>query len=778
MHGVRVAYSNNSGCFLAGNQVFPVSSGEANAASQRLIDACLAGDTKLALELLADPIVDVDYVGTVSLRSRKTELVPAGESAHRVTTEFEEFPTDVTALFVAAHSGNLLLVRKLLGFGADVNKRLFRGYATTAAVREGYLEILEVLLKAGVSQPACEEALLEASYGGRARHAELLMGSNMISPQVAVHALVTACCRGFLDVVSVLIKCGVDANAMDRVLLLSSKPYLHMNVDCNALIAAVVSRQTFVVELLLKGGVHTDIKARLGAWSWDPATGEEYKVGAGLAEPYDITWCAVEYFEESGSILRLLLKHISPNTLHLGRTLIYHAILCNNAEAVSVLSSCGANIEFPLKMGPKIEILPIHLAAQLGVAEVLQRLISSGSNLNSMTTAGETAVMMCSRYKHRECLQALASAGADLGLTNAAGESASSIAGSTKWTLGFQEAILGVIRAGKVVKSSNPLVFSPILFVVKAKDIQALKTLTKQPGVSLDDQDEDGFTAAMIAASSGQVEVFHWLVRSGADISICNKQGRMALNMSEANGNKEALEKIVLDYALENGNQAPTTSTSYALHCAARHGDLPSVRKLTSKGYDVNAADEDGYTPLMLAAKEGYGSLCQFLISRGAKCDIVNPRHETALSLARRNGAGNDAERVILDELARQLVLCGHWVKKHTKGGKGAPHWKKLRMVGTTGVLCWGRSGRRNVICSDAEVGPSWMFLQDRPKKRGVHEPGLFHVVTTDNREVHFLCEGGAEVAKLWVTGIKLVTREAIVGKTTLRAMFSQELGS
>ena len=39
---------------------------------------------------------------------------------------------------------------------------------------------------------------------------------------------------------------------MDRVLLLSSKPYLHMNVDCNALIAAVVSRQTFVVELLLK----------------------------------------------------------------------------------------------------------------------------------------------------------------------------------------------------------------------------------------------------------------------------------------------------------------------------------------------------------------------------------------------------------------------------------------------------------------------------------------------------------------------------------------------
>lgn len=39
---------------------------------------------------------------------------------------------------------------------------------------------------------------------------------------------------------------------MDRMLLLSSKPYLHMNVDCNAIVGAIVSRQTSVVELLLR----------------------------------------------------------------------------------------------------------------------------------------------------------------------------------------------------------------------------------------------------------------------------------------------------------------------------------------------------------------------------------------------------------------------------------------------------------------------------------------------------------------------------------------------
>lgn len=776
MLGVRV-YSNAAGGFVTGKQIFPMISGAGDAASQSLIDACLAGNTKLALDLLADPIVDADFVGTVSLRSRKTELVPNGELAHRVSVEFEEFRTDVTALFLASHSGNLILVRKLLSLGADVNKKLFRGYATTAAVREGHLEVLEVLVKAGVCQIACEEGLVEASYVGRARHTELLMGSNMISPQVAVHALVTASCRGFLDVIDVLIKCGVDANAMDRMLLLSSKPYLHMNVDCNAIVAAIVSRQTSVVELLLKEGVRTDIKVRLGAWSWDPATGEEYRVGAGLAEPYDIAWCAVEYFEETGSILRLLLQHFSPNTPHIGRTLIYHAVLCNNAGALNVLLSCGADVEFPLKTGQKTEMHPIHLVARLGTVEILWLLINTGCNVNSKTGSGETAVMICTRYKHKECLKALASAGADFGLVNTAGQSASSIAGSTKWTLGFQQVILDVIRSGHVVKSSDSRVFSQAMFVVKANDIQALKILTKQPGVALDEQDEEGFTAAMVAASSGQVEAFRLLVYSGADVSVCNKFVETAFTLSEKS-NREVIEKIMVDYALENGTQAPTGS-SYALHCATRRGDLGLVRRLTSKGYDCNFTDGDGYTPLMLAAKEGYGSLCQCLISRGAKCDIKNERNETALSLARENnGVGNDAERVIFDELARQLVLGGDWVKKHTKGGKGSPHWKKLKMLGPTGVLRWGKAGKRNVVCTEAEVGPSWMFIQDRPRKHNAYEPGLFHVVTTNNREVHFVCEGGGEVAKLWVRGIKLVTREAIVGKKSLRDIFNQEVDS
>ncbi|KAL7171693.1 hypothetical protein ACSBR2_036364 [Camellia fascicularis] len=755
-------FGNTGGGFIGGGkQVLPV---EYQAeVSQRLVDAAHSDDLNSALECIADPFVDVNFIGTVSLKTRKTEIVLRDESASEVRFEFEEFRTEVTALFLAAHAGNVTLLRKLLSVGANVNQKLFRGYAMTAAVRESHIEILEILVNGGATQPACEEALLEASYVGQGRPAELLMGSSMIRSHVAVHALVTASCRGFVDVVDTLIKCGVDPNANARVLLRSSKPSLHTNVDCNALVAAIAGRQISIVRLLLQSGVSMNIKVRLGAWSWDMATGEEFKVGAGLAEPYCVTWCAVEYFEASGSILRTLLQHLSPNLPHLGRTIIHHAILCNNARAMDVLLTCGADIEFPVQTTEKTEFRAIHLAARLGSAKVLQHLIIGGCNLNSKTESGETALMISARYKHEDCLKLLASAGADFGLVDSVGQCALSIAGFTLWTHVFEQAVLELIRGGKFAYSSNASSFSSLLFVTRANDIEALKKLVEKSEIDLDEQDGNGFSAAMIAAASGHVEAFRLLVYAGANLNLHNKHGETVITLSESNKNSDVFEKVILEYALIKGSY--NSAGFHALNRAACCGDIESVHMLTRAGCDVNVVDVDGYTPLMLAAKGGHGNVCELLILNGAKCDIENARLETALALARKNGVGNEAERVILDELARKLVLDGAFVKKHTKEGKGCPHRKVLKMVRVSGFLSWGKSSKRNVICKGAEVGPSSTFRWNRRKKFDGGEPGVFRVVTTKNKEVHFVCDGGIEMAKLWVRGIELVTREAMFGK-------------
>ncbi|KAE9599519.1 putative ankyrin repeat-containing domain-containing protein [Lupinus albus] len=590
------------------------------------------------------------------------------------------------------------------------------------------------------------------------------MSSDLIRPHITVHALMTACCRGFVDVIETLIKCGVDANATDRVLLQSLKPSLHTNVNCTPLVAAVIHRQVPVVDLLLQSGARIDSEVRLGAWSWDISTGEELRVGAGLGEPYGITWCAVEYFERSGAILRLLLQHVSSNSPHCGRTLLHHAILCGNVEAVRTLLECGADPESPVKTTNKTEFLPVHMASRLGLPLIIQCLIDFGCELNSITNSGDTSVMICAKYKQEECLKVLTMAGADFGLVNIARQSASSIAESNKWTLGFQQAVLDTIREGKVPKSSNTSAFPPLMFVAQAGDTEALKTMIESAEFDLDYQDDSGFSAVMLTALKGHVESFRLLVYAGADVNLCNKSGETAVTLSELNQNSDMFEKAMLEFALEKDNR--NASGFYALHCAARRGDLDAVKLLTSKGYDVNVPDGEGYTPLILAAREGHGSICEHLISYGANCNAKNARGETALLLARKLAAGNNnAEAAILDELARKLVLRGAYVQKHTKGGKGVPHKKQIRMLDPSGVLCWGKSSQRNVMCCEAELGPSSTLRRNRYKKGDADEPGMFRVLTNKNKEVHFVCDGGLEVAELWVRGIKLVTKNSIFGK-------------
>ena len=111
---------------FSAKQVFPVD--YQTEVSQLLIEASHCGDLNLALECIADPFVDVNFVGAVILKTRKTEVVLHDESASEVLVEFEEFKTDVTPLFIAVHTGNANLVKKLLVTQRSFRIKLFHSY--------------------------------------------------------------------------------------------------------------------------------------------------------------------------------------------------------------------------------------------------------------------------------------------------------------------------------------------------------------------------------------------------------------------------------------------------------------------------------------------------------------------------------------------------------------------------------------------------------------------------------------------------------------------------
>ena len=58
-----------------------------------------------------------------------------------------------------------------------------------------------------------------------------------------------------------------------------------------------------------------------------------------------------------------------------------------------------------------------------------------------------------------------------------------------------------------------------MLFVTRANDIEGLKKLIENNNIDLDEQNANGFSAAMIAAVGGNVEAFKLLLFAEADVT-------------------------------------------------------------------------------------------------------------------------------------------------------------------------------------------------------------------------------------------------------------------
>uniref|UniRef100_A0A0E0JZI3 Uncharacterized protein n=1 Tax=Oryza punctata TaxID=4537 RepID=A0A0E0JZI3_ORYPU len=748
---------------------------EEASSAQRLVEAALRGDV-VAVEacLVAAAAADDDAddgvpaasrAGVAHLRVRCAEVALREEAAGEAVVESRELKTDVSPLFAAAHAGHAEVVRTLLVAGADVNQKLFLGYATTAAAREGNIDILEMLLQAGATQEACEDSLSEATLFAEAEAVRLLVCSDMIRPEAAAHSLVTASSRGFDDVVVILLQNGVDVNSMARVLLRSVKPALHANVNCTPLVAAVMSRQISTVKLLIEEGSYLDCLVQVGSWCWDSATGEELRVGACLGEKYNAIWCAVEYYECNGEILKLLLDK-APwllETPRKGRNLLCHAILCQNPNAVSVLLHAGANPRFPIMMTKGSHVsYPIHFAARLGHAPVLKQLMLDGAQINAQTSTGDTPLMVSARCGHSDCFLELIKFGADLGIVNNAGDTAIMLAKKSSFSSTTIDILSRALSSGGCITSSDITVFSPLHFFAASDSAEALLMMLHYSAADLNKPDGSGLTPVMVAAESGHADIFRLLVMAGADISVTSAGGKsvMSIIRSKAPETRDRFEQILLQASLAD---TITGQPSFRpLHYAARIGDTSSLMQLLKMGHDPNTMDEDGYTPLMHAAGAGKLESCKALVSHGgADCGVANGRNETALSVARKSGRSNKAtDEWLLDHLARAHVLAGEELMKHTRGGSGSPHRKTVRMM-RSGVLTWGATRRRNVACREARAGPSLAFTRKSSEATSRRQLILL-VETVSGREIHFEATSASSV-ELWVRGINLIVQDCVV---------------
>ncbi|MEA3446983.1 MAG: ankyrin repeat domain-containing protein [Bacteroidota bacterium] len=126
---------------------------------------------------------------------------------------------------------------------------------------------------------------------------------------------------------------------------------------------------------------------------------------------------------------------------------------------------------------------------------------------------------------------------------------------------------------------------------------------------------------------------------------------------------------------LPGASSAQSKATpDYDLILAADAGSMKHVRVAVLEGANINARTEDGITPLMYAAQNGYLDIVEFLVDLGADVNAIPYNsNRTSLMSAVENGYVETAEFLIRqgadftvrDYLNRYLIhkgaLCGFW---------------------------------------------------------------------------------------------------------------------
>ncbi len=166
-----------------------------------------------------------------------------------------------------------------------------------------------------------------------------------------------------------------------------------------------------------------------------------------------------------------------------------------------------------------------------------------------------------------------------------------------------------------------------------------------------------GPSSVVDAAMQGNKDAVRALLKDGADVNTALGDGMTALHYAAIRHDVE-LAKMLL-YAGANVKATTRIGGYSPLLVAARDGDVAMIGTLLDGGADANASTTNGTTALMFASAAGRVDAVKTLIAHGAKVNAMEPvKGETALTFAAANGR---------TDVIRELTAPGADVSVRTK---------------------------------------------------------------------------------------------------------------
>ncbi|KAK2559836.1 E3 ubiquitin-protein ligase MIB2 [Acropora cervicornis] len=237
--------------------------------------------------------------------------------------------------------------------------------------------------------------------------------------------------------------------------------------------------------------------------------------------------------------------------------------------------------------------------------------------------------------------------------------------------------------------------FSPLHLAVHNSNEMAVRILTQYAACDVNLQDQNGDTPLHCAIAGKENNMVDMLLGSpGLMATTTNCKGFNYLHVAALKGNKPALEKLLemtgssLSVATDNGF---TT-----LHIAAVNGYREIAEILLEQpGCSVNAVAIENQTPLHLAALRGYPDMAEVLLDHGADVNAAKDDGDTPLHLSLK------MELIFKYHMLDSLTLLG--LEGRRSGGEAAVSRCLLRYG--TDVQRRNNSGETPLdICRGTEV--------------------------------------------------------------------------
>ncbi|XP_032965207.1 ankyrin repeat and death domain-containing protein 1A isoform X10 [Rhinolophus ferrumequinum] len=282
---------------------------------------------------------------------------------------------------------------------------------------------------------------------------------------------------------------------------------------------------------------------------------------------------------------------------------LHEATHRNNIRSMKELIGRRVNVRARNHVGR----VALHWAAGAGHEQAVRLLLEHGAAVDDEDVFGMNALLLSAWFGHLRILQLLVNSGAKIHCENKDG--------------------LTLLHCA--AQKGHVLILAFIM-----EDLE---------DVALDRADKLGRTAFLRAAEHGQLDALDFLVGSGCDHSVKDKEGNTALHLAAGRGHLAVLQRLMdirLDLEERNVGASP-------IHLAVKHNFPALVQLLIDANSDLDAIDNRQQTPLHLAAEHAWQDIAEMLLVVGVNLKLRDKQGKTALAVAARSNHTSLVDMII-----------------------------------------------------------------------------------------------------------------------------------